>query len=269
MKIKTEIYQGIFVVTCDGTRLDAAFAKIFFNSLSSSIEKGHTDIILDLSQVKFVDSTGLGAIVRCLKTINDRGYLVLCGVNEIVLSLLKMTHLDGVFLRAENREKAFAVIQEEKAKREAETVKEEGGATGHIGFGEDELASLSMEEGEPILEVDSTERRRHKRVTHKQITNNEIIVYVTNKRSAKRSAAVIVNISASGFLALSPSKLNVGDVFVVEGRIGDTFKLRETAVIRNCREGKYGFEFIDISQKSLSFLHQMTGAVLLGGKRLV
>jgi hypothetical protein len=96
--------------------------------------------------------------------------------------------------------------------------------------------------------------------------SNEIIVYITNKGTSKRSAAVILNISASGVLAVSPSKLSVGDRFIIEGRIGTTFKLQESVIVRNRREGKYGFEFIKPSQKTTSFLHQMTGAAVLDGK---
>ena len=102
MKINTEIIQKVFVVTCEGTRLDAAFAQKFFVSMQGFIKKGHMDIVLDLSSVEFVDSTGLGALVRCLKEIDGRGQLVLCGVNEMVLSLLKMTHLDDIFVQVAN-----------------------------------------------------------------------------------------------------------------------------------------------------------------------
>ena len=266
MRIKTEIFQGVFVATCDGTRLDAAFAQVFFNSMRSAIEKGHTDIILDLSSVKFVDSTGLGAIVRCLKEINNRGHLVLCGVNESVLSLLKMTHLDAVFLRADTRETSFELLKVEKEKTEAELAAAASGSGGQFkGF--EDLTSLSMEEGEPILEVDSKERRRHRRVGHMQIMSTEIIVYITHKGTSKRSAAIILNISASGVLAVSPSKHSVGERFIMEGHIGTHFKLEENVIIRNSREGKYGFEFINPSEKTLTFLNQMVGSVVLDGKK--
>ncbi len=267
MRIKTEIYKGVFVVTCDGTRLDAAFAKKFFSSLRSFIQKGHTDIVLDLSSVKFVDSTGLGAIVRCLKEIDSRGHLVLCGVNESVLSLLKMTHLDAVFLRATNIKASFELLKAEEVKEAAE-LKAKIKAFNHDSNGFDPLllASLSMEADEPIQEVDNKERRRHRRIGHKQIMSNELIVYVTNKGTSKRSAAVVLNISASGVLAVSPSKLSVGDRFVMEGRIGTNFRLQESVIIRNSREGKYGFEFIKPSEKTTTFLNQMTGSVVLDGK---
>ncbi len=267
MRIRTEIYQGVFVATCDGTRLDASFAQVFFNSMRSAIEKGHTDIILDLSLVKFVDSTGLGAIVRCLKEINNRGHLVLCGVNESVLSLLKMTHLDAVFLRAATRELSFELLRVEKKKAKAalavaasEPVKE------FKGFDDSLLASLSMEDGEPVLEIDNKEKRRHRRVGNKQIMSNDIIVYITHKGTSKRTAAIILNISASGVLVVSPSKHLVGEEFVMEGHIGTHFRLEENVIIRNCSEGKYGFEFVNPSTNTLTFLHQMVGSVILDGK---
>ncbi len=267
MRIKTEIYKGVFVVTCDGTRLDAAFAQKFFNSLQSFIQKGHTDIVLDLSSVKFVDSTGLGAIVRCLKEIDNRGLLVLCGVTESVLSLLKMTHLDAVFLRATSINASFELLKAEKEKAVAELKAEiKSIKKAPQGFDPLLLASLSMEDDEQIQEVDNKERRRHRRISHKQIMSNEIIVYITNKGTSKRSAAVIINISASGVLAVSPSKLSVGDRFIMEGRIGTNFRLQESVIIRNRREGKYGFEFIKPSQKATSFLHQMTGSAVLDGR---
>lgn len=268
MRIRTEIFQGVFVATCDGTRLDASFAQVFFNSMRSAIEKGHTDIILDLSRVTFVDSTGLGAIVRCLKEINNRGHLVLCGVNENVLSLLKMTHLDAVFLRAETRETSFELLRIEKEKDEAELAAAASAPVEKFkGFDDSLLASLSMEEGETILEVDNKERRRHRRVGNKQIMSNDIIVYVTNKGTSRRTAVIVLNISASGVLGVSPSKHSIGEKFIMEGYIGTHFKLKENVIIRNCREGKYGFEFIKPSSETIRFLHQMVGSVVLDGKR--
>ncbi len=270
MRIKTEIFQGIFVATCDGTRLDASLAQVFFNSMRSAIEKGHTDIILDLSLVKFVDSTGLGAIVRCLKEINNRGHLVLCGVNANVLSLLKMTHLDAVFLRAETRETSFELLRVEKEKTKAELTAAASTVSGTFkGFDDSLLASLSMEDGEPILEVDNKERRRHRRVGNKQILSSDIIVYITNKGTAKRTAVIILNVSASGVLVVSPSNHSIGEKFVMEGHIGTHFKLEEDVIIRNCREGKYGFEFINPSAETLTFLHQMVGSVVLDGKSVI
>lgn len=266
MKLKTEIHKGVFVVICDGTRLDASFAQKFFSSMQSFIQKGHRDIVLELSRVQFVDSTGLGAIVRSLKEIDNKGHLVLSGVNETVLSLLEMTHLDAVFLRATTLVTALELLQAEQEKALVKTESEAVVISKETkGFDSSMLSSLTMDDDEQIQELDTSERRRHRRVGYKRITSKDIIFYITNKGTSKRTAAIILNISASGVLAVSPSKLSVGDTFMMEGRIGTTFKLKENVIIRNCREGKYGFEFIKPSQNTTTFLHQMTGAVVLDG----
>lgn len=269
MKINTEIIQKIFIVTCKGTRLDAAYAQKFFTSMQGFIKKGHMDIVLDLSSVEFVDSTGLGAIVLCLKEIDGRGQLVLCGVNEMVLSLLKMTHLDSVFIQAATRKEALKRLSLEKKKKAAVKVpvakpvapspKVKGG------FDEGLLASLTMEDGDTAPKTDSKERRRYRRITNKQILNEDIIVHCTNTADGRRTTSVILDISVGGLFLVSPSKLVIGHKFIISGRIGPSFKFREQAVIRNCHDGKYGLEFIKLSDSTRSFLQQLTGSVVLSG----
>lgn len=268
MKINTEIVQKIFIVTCDGSRLDASFAQNFFTSMQGFIEKGHMDIILDLSSVKFVDSTGLGAIVRCLKEIDGRGELVLCGVNDMVLSLLTLTRLDDIFLQAKDRKEAFKIlsVEQEKRKNAAQKATPEPAPTPPKpkGFDEALLSSLKMEDSSAtVQEVDSGERRKHRRLVNKQIINEDIVVQCANIATGKRSTAVVLDISPGGIQLISPSRLEIGDEFIVAGRIGRNFRLKEVAVIRNCRDGRYGFEFKKPSQKTVSFLHQLIGSALL------
>ncbi len=266
MKINTEVFEKIFVVTCEGSRLDATFAQEFFSSMQRFIQKGHMDIVLDLSSVEFVDSTGLGAIVRCLKELEGHGLLVLCGVNEMVLSLLKMTHLDDIFIQAVDRDEAFKRLGAEKEKRKvapeapAESV---GTAPKVTGFDEALLASLTMEDSEPIEEIKDDERRKYRRTVSKQIMNEDIIVHCINTATGKRTTGVIRDISPGGLLLISTSKLSVRDTLIIEGRIGRNFRFREHAVICSCRDGKYGLEFIKPSRQTTSFLNQLTGSVML------
>ena len=268
MKINTEIIQKIFIVTCEGTRLDAAYAQKFFNSMQGFIKKGHMDIVLDLSNVEFVDSTGLGAIVLCLKEIDGRGQFVLCGVNDMVLSLLKMTHLDSIFIQTATRKEALKRLTLEKKKKAVAPtpiIEPPPPTPQKRAFDDDLLASLTMEDGDTIPKADPKERRKYRRILNKQILNDDIIVHCTNTADGRRTTSVILDISPGGLLLVSPSKLTVGQEFIIAGRIGPNFKFRERAVIRNCRNGKYGFEFIRISEKTRSFLQQLTGSVVLSG----
>lgn len=265
MKIHTEIVQNICIVTCDGGRFDAPFAPHFLSSIQSLIREGHMDIILDLSKVEFVDSTGLGAIVRSLKEIGGRGQIILCGVNTVIRSLFKMTRLDDVFIQVEDRDEALKRMQVEQNTRNVAAQKPEAAAAPSkaAGFDDDLLASLTMEDGETVQEVDNGEKRRYRRIANKQIVSEDLIFNCTNMRTGKRVSTIVLDISPSGLLLVPPSELSAKDEFMIEGYIGKTFKLRERAVIRNCRGRKYGLEFVKPSEETTSFLHQLTGAVML------
>ena len=60
----------------------------------AGIEAGHTRLVLDLSGVDFVDSSGLGAIVACLKRLGPRGDLAIAGARGAVSRLFTLTRMD-------------------------------------------------------------------------------------------------------------------------------------------------------------------------------
>jgi anti-sigma B factor antagonist len=251
MKLKTAIVEGVLIVTCDGPRLDASFAKSFFTAIQGMIKKGYLDIVIDLTTVDFVDSTGLGAIVRCLKEIDNRGQLVLCGISKTLRTLLEMTRLQDVFSIAADRTHAITLLlaNKEKQKKEDEAAEEEL------------LEPLVMEDSSTIEEVENDERRRHRRVLHSKILNDDIVVYWTNISSGKNSTGVVVDISPGGVLMVSPSSHAVGDELILQGSIGSSFKFKEKGIVRSSNNGKYGIEFMQPDPETISFLNQLIGAV--------
>ena len=97
MQIEGKKVGGQLVVTPLEKRLDASSAADFKGKIVDWINAGNSRIILDLSQVDFVDSSGLGAIVSCLKTLGGQGDLVICGIKETVMSLFQLTRMNRVF----------------------------------------------------------------------------------------------------------------------------------------------------------------------------
>jgi anti-sigma B factor antagonist len=85
------------VVKVLDSRLDATVAGEFRQGLIEFIHKGQVFLILDLSDVEFIDSSGLGALVATLKTLGGQGDLVICGVQKPLLVLFELTRLDRVF----------------------------------------------------------------------------------------------------------------------------------------------------------------------------
>lgn len=72
------------------------------------IKKKFKKIILDLSKVNWVDSTGLGELIASLSSIQKQdGNMVLANIQAPVQSLLKMTNLTQIFETYENVDQAL------------------------------------------------------------------------------------------------------------------------------------------------------------------
>ncbi|WP_196259920.1 STAS domain-containing protein [Pelagibacterium limicola] len=89
--------EGITVVRLTEESLTASNAASFRARLSELAEGGRTRLILDLANVRYVDSSGLGALVSLLKRIGVKGELALCAVAPAVMSVLTLTRMDKVF----------------------------------------------------------------------------------------------------------------------------------------------------------------------------
>ena len=63
----------------------------------STTENGPDRVILDLSEVKFIDSSGLGAIVAAMKQLGQGRKLDLAGLTPMVDKVFRLTRMDTVF----------------------------------------------------------------------------------------------------------------------------------------------------------------------------
>lgn len=89
-------------------RLDASVAPAFKQAVVKVVEAGERRILLDLSGVDFLDSSGLGAMVSILKALGTQGTLAVCGAKGAVSSLFKLTRMDKVFSVHADRAEALA-----------------------------------------------------------------------------------------------------------------------------------------------------------------
>jgi anti-sigma B factor antagonist len=67
-------------------------------------------IVLDLSDVDFVDSSGLGAIIATMMALRPQGKLMVCSINDRVLGLLCLTRMDRAIPVMNNADKALRVM---------------------------------------------------------------------------------------------------------------------------------------------------------------
>jgi|SRR5580704_17342935 anti-sigma B factor antagonist len=88
---------GVPVLLVRG-EIDVASAPEFHASLSDLIGQGPEIIIVDMSDVSFIDSTGLGVLVGAEKQMRDAGQALRLVVTQPqIIRLLELTGLDEVF----------------------------------------------------------------------------------------------------------------------------------------------------------------------------
>ncbi len=85
------------VITPEGI-LDCTKAEEFRQMVDEMLEAGVETILIDLKDITFIDSSGLGTLVVILKKVRgmDRKFC-LCSVNDQVRMLFELTSMDRVF----------------------------------------------------------------------------------------------------------------------------------------------------------------------------
>ena len=92
--------------------MDQAEADSLTASLEKEISEGHNKIVLDLSGLKYMNSTGLNIMINVLtKTRNSGGEAVIANVSESVKQLFVVTKLDTIFTITGTKEEAFEKLR--------------------------------------------------------------------------------------------------------------------------------------------------------------
>jgi anti-sigma B factor antagonist len=109
MKIDTQSQNGMIVVTVREERLDAHNSGELKDRFLRFLEEGARRIVVDLSSVNFIDSSGLGALLSGYKNATQRGgSLILCGPQPRVRAMFDLTRLNRVFEIYPRLEEALA-----------------------------------------------------------------------------------------------------------------------------------------------------------------
>lgn len=92
----------VCVLKVDAVRLDSAVGTVIRNSIISKLET-QSKFVVDLSQVKLVDSGGLGSLVAILKnTTSHGGQFSLCSMQKSVRLMFELSRMDRQFMLYEN-----------------------------------------------------------------------------------------------------------------------------------------------------------------------
>ena len=97
MNLQIEDKGAAVLLLVEEERLDAHNSGDLKNQMLKLFEEGKHNLVVDLQAVRFVDSSGLGALVSGLKNASSRnGYLKLAGLQLQVQSMVVVSRLQRV-----------------------------------------------------------------------------------------------------------------------------------------------------------------------------
>jgi len=111
MKYSITKEEKYSLLALDEEKLDSTIAPKIKVEFVTLFQSGVQNLILDLQKVRYVDSSGLSAILVAHRLAGDAsGYLVLAGLSEHVTKLINISRLDSVLNIAPSIEEAVDAI---------------------------------------------------------------------------------------------------------------------------------------------------------------
>ena len=110
MRLKESVEEGVEIFALEG-EIDLQHAPSLRSRLQAKI-KAHTPaLVLDLSRVEYIDSTGLALIIEYFRdAAKEGGLLCLVGLNQTLRSIFEIVRLDKAIPMFDQRAEAIAAI---------------------------------------------------------------------------------------------------------------------------------------------------------------
>jgi anti-anti-sigma factor len=119
MKFSVDKHEKYILIKLNESKLNSLVTPQLKSELILINTEGQRNIILDLSQIKFADSSGLSALLvghRLCK--NAEGSFILTGLNDAVSRLITISQLENVLSIVQTTEEAIDLIFMEEIEKE-------------------------------------------------------------------------------------------------------------------------------------------------------
>ena len=111
MEIPVAELDGVSVAVVPVDELDAGNSPDFKRDMAPVLQ-ANTKLVLDLSRLRFVDSSGLGAILSCLRQLTaKKGDLKLCCMSKQVRAAFELVRMHRIFDITATKEEAIHAFQ--------------------------------------------------------------------------------------------------------------------------------------------------------------
>ncbi len=115
MNVTKEKMNGITILFVHEERIDAHNSSELKDVILHMIEQGEVTIVVQMEQVRFVDSSGLGALLSGFKHAEAKsGQLSLSNMQNQVLSMFELTRLNRMFEIHSDLDEAFDTDSQEE-----------------------------------------------------------------------------------------------------------------------------------------------------------
>ncbi len=111
MEMQLREEHMVQILSCQG-RIDAQVSDRVKERVQELLDQGASQIILDLEGVELLDSSGLGALVSCMRKAKEKeGEIKLAGLRLEVRSIFDITRVSRLFHICEHVEEALEAFQ--------------------------------------------------------------------------------------------------------------------------------------------------------------
>lgn len=107
-----ESKDGTIILSLEGSILNDSETKPILDSITEKIQENNNKFAVDLSQLKFINSTGLSFLLTILtKARKAGGEVILTNIPEQLSKLLVMTKLNNVFTVTNSNDEAISKLK--------------------------------------------------------------------------------------------------------------------------------------------------------------
>ena len=116
MNITKQVVGDVTVLHLAGKIMGGPDHEKMQTEIRELVKEGHIDVLMNLSKVNWINSTGLGILVSAFHTLKkNNGRLKICEVSPRIDNILNVTQLKLVFETFDRQEAALASFQGESA----------------------------------------------------------------------------------------------------------------------------------------------------------
>ena len=118
MKFEVEKREKVVILTAKVEKLDALCAPELKGELVLASKEGHRNMVLDLNETRYIDSSGLSAVLIGHRSCRDAGgTFVVSGLQPAVAKLVSISQLDSVLKIVPTAQEGVDLVYMEEVER--------------------------------------------------------------------------------------------------------------------------------------------------------